>query len=69
MAMGGHGLCVKALLDAGADPEACDSSGSTALALAEEAKHMGTARMMRLYLERRMNEASNGGGSVMRRQK
>ena len=49
----GHGLCVKALLDAGADPDAKDAKGVTALALAEAGQHMGTARMMRLFRERR----------------
>ena len=68
VAQAGHGLCVKALLDAGADPEGRDSAGATPLALAEAARHMGTARMMRLHLERRMNDAANGGG-VLRRQK
>ena len=53
VALAGHGLCVKALLDAGADPEGKDGKGASPLALAEQARHMGTARMMRLHLERR----------------
>jgi hypothetical protein len=62
VAMGGHGLCVKALLDAGGDPEGHDVSGKSALRLAEEARHVGTARMMRLHLERRSAEGGAGGG-------
>lgn len=57
VAVAGHGLCVKALLDAGADPDSKDGQGCTPLALAEQAKHMGTARMMKLHRERR---AENG---------
>lgn len=53
VAAAGHGLCVKSLLDAGADPECKDVHGQSALALAEAGQHMGTARMMRLQLERR----------------
>ena len=59
VALYGHGLCVKALLDAGADAEATDGKGETPLTLAEGARHVGTARMMRLHAERRA--ASNGG--------
>ena len=59
VALAGHGLCVKALLDAGADPEGRDGTGSSPLALAEQERHMGTARMMRLYLERRTTENSH----------
>ena len=59
VALAGHGLCVKALLDAGADPEGKDGAGQTPLALAEGQRHMGTARMMRLHLERRTAEGSS----------
>ena len=56
VAIAGHGFCVKALLEAGADPEGKDGKGATPIALAEQNKNMGTARMMRLHLERRTAE-------------
>ncbi len=65
VALGGHGLCVKALLDSGADPMAPDAHGATPLSLAEEARHVGTARMMRLHCERVQVKA--GGSAVARR--
>ena len=66
VAEGGHGLCVKALLDAGADPEGRDKNGRTPLAIAETERHMGTARMMRLHLERRNMSAIADGGPLRR---
>ena len=66
VATAGHGLCVKALLDAGADPEAKDGGGASPIALAEKSRHMGTARMMRLHLERR---AAGDKASGLRRAK
>lgn len=62
VASAGHGLCVKALLDAGADPEGKDGAGCSPVALAQSNKHMGTHRMLRMHLERRMAE----GGSLRR---
>lgn len=58
-----------ALLDAGADPEGKDGQGNTPLSLAERDRHMGTARMMRLHLERRLASDGSGGGSALRRAK
>jgi hypothetical protein len=57
-------LCVKALLDAGADPESRDGAGRSCLALAEAGRHMGTARMMRLHLERRAAETGTGSAGL-----
>lgn len=57
-------LCVKALLDAGADPESRDGAGRSCLALAEAGRHMGTARMMRLHIERRTAETGTGSAGL-----
>ena len=68
MALNGHGLCVKALLEAGADPEGKDMKGMTPLQLADNGRHLGTARMMRLHLERRnMHAAADGAHGARRR--
>lgn len=45
-------MCVKALLDAGSDPEGRDAEGNTPLSLTESRRHMGCLRMMRIYQER-----------------
>jgi len=60
--LGGR-LCVKALLDAGADPESKDASGQTSLALADANGHVGTARVMRQHIESR---AAEGRASLRR---
>lgn len=68
VALNGHGLCVKALLEAGADPEGKDMKGMTPLQLADNGRHLGTARMMRLHLERRnMHAAADGAHGARRR--
>ena len=68
VAENGHGLCVKALLEAGGDPETKDAKGRTPLQLADSGRHMGTARMMRLHLERRsMHAAADGAHAGARR--
>ena len=67
VAAAGHGMCVKALLDAGSDPSAKNMASKTALDLAEEGRHMGALRMMRLVLERR--EANGSNGAAHRRAK
>ena len=53
VAVEGHGTCVKPLLDAGGDPEYADSQGRTPLSLAEDGRHIGCLKLMRLHLERR----------------
>ena len=67
VAAGGHGLCVKALLDAGAEVEGRDSKDCTPLELAERGRHMGTARMMRLHVLDRASAGGGGGAAPTRR--
>ena len=60
VAAAGHGMCVKALLDAGSDPDGRDAKGETPAHLAEQGKHMGCLRMMRIYQERAAASMLNG---------
>ena len=60
VAAAGHGMCVKALLDAGSDPDGRDAKGDTPALLAEQGKHMGCLRMMRIYQERSAASTMNG---------
>jgi|TARA_B100000524_G_scaffold343556_1_gene239792 ankyrin repeat protein len=64
VAAAGHGICIKPLLEAGSDPEGIDAGGMTPLMLAEEGRHMGSLRTMRLFLQRREMGA---GGRAHRR--